>query len=142
MSRSRPSPRRGFSLIELLLVLVILSMLSGLVIFNVAGRAEKAKKTGAKADISSIETELDAYNVDNGAYPTSDEGLQALITAPGSAKSWQGPYLKRGIPKDPWGNPYEYRCPGQHNTTGFDLFSHGPNGQDAGGDEINNWAQP
>ena len=142
MSRSRPSPRRGFSLIELLLVLVILSMLSGLVIFNVAGRAEKAKKTGAKADISSIETELEVYNVDNGAYPTSDEGLQALITAPGSAKSWQGPYLKRGIPKDPWGNPYEYRCPGQHNTTGFDLFSHGPNGQDAGGDEINNWAQP
>ena len=142
MTRSRSMSRRGFSLIELLLVLVILSILAATVAVKFTGRSEQARKTAAKDDIRTIELALDAFEVDCGSYPTGDDGLHALIEAPGNVKNWQGPYLKKsGVPNDPWGNPYVYRCPGQHNTTGYDLFSTGPNAQDSGGDNINNWTQ-
>ena len=132
---------RGFTLIELLLVLVILAILAGLVVPRFAKRSEQAKITAAGTDISNIEVAIDAFEVDCGRYPTSQEGLSVLLVQPSNTKNWHGPYFKKEvIPKDPWGNPYVYRYPGQHNTNGYDLYSFGPDGQDGGGDDIDNWS--
>jgi general secretion pathway protein G len=132
---------RAFTLIELLLVLVILATLAALVVPKFTKRSEQAKTTGARTDIANIEVALDAFEIDCGRYPTSEEGIKALLDPPGGLTGWQGPYLKRGVPKDPWGNPYIYRCPGQHNVNGYDLYSFGPDGQEGGGDDIDNWSQ-
>lgn len=132
--------RNAFTLIELLLVLVILTVLAALVAPRFAGRSEQARITAAKTDISRLETALATFEIDNGRYPTSDEGLAALVTAPSSLANWHGPYIERGLPKDPWGNPYVYRCPGVHNPNGFDLYSYGPDGRE-GNDDITNWTQ-
>lgn len=132
-------PPQGFSLIELLLVLVIIAILAGLVVPKFAGRSEQARITAAMADISRIETALDAFEIDNSRYPTADEGFQALVIAPPNTNSWHGPYLKRGEPSDPWGNPYIYQYPGQRNINGFDLYSYGPDGTE-GNDDITNWS--
>jgi general secretion pathway protein G len=132
---------RAFTLIELLLVLVILATLAALVVPKFTKRSEQAKTTGARTDIANIEVALDAFEIDCGRYPTSEEGIKALLDPPGGLTGWQGPYLKRGVPKDPWGNPYIYRCPGQHNVSGYDLYSFGPDGQEGGADDIDNWSQ-
>lgn len=132
---------RAFTLIELLLVLVILATLAVLVVPRFTRRSEQARITGARTDIANIEIALDAFEVDCGRFPTTEEGLRALLEQPGGVTGWQGPYLKRGSPKDPWGNPYMYRQPGQHNTSAYDLWSFGPDGQDGGGDDIDNWSQ-
>ncbi len=137
----RLARRSGFTLIELLLVLVILATLSALVVPRFAKRSEQAKKTAAKADIASIEVALDAFEVDCGRYPTNEEGLRALLEQPANADGWSGSYLKKGSPEDPWGNPYVYRCPGQHEGSDYDLYSFGPDGQEGGGDDIVNWSQ-
>ena len=138
-------PGRGFTLIELLLVLVILAVLAGLVVPRFARRSEQAKITGAKTDISSLGTALRTFEIDCGRYPSTEETLTALLDPPsGIAKGWNGPYLeKREIPKDPWGIPYIYKCPGQHNPDGYDLYSFGSNMNDdnGGGDDINNWSE-
>ena len=140
--RCRPGGlARAFTLIELLLVLVILATLAALVVPKFTRRSEQAKVTGARADIANIEVVLDAFEVDCGRYPTTQEGLGALLNEPTGLAGWQGPYLKRGMPKDPWGNPYVYRSPGQHNTNGCDLYSMGPDGQDGGSDDIDNWSE-
>ena len=131
----------AFTLIELLLVMVILGVLAALVVPKFAGRGEQAKHTAAKADIASIGLLLDAFEIDCGRYPSTQEGLQALVEAPANVKNWQGPYLKNGFPKDPWGSPYIYRCAGQHNATGYDLSSCGPDGAEGGGDDVDNWTQ-
>lgn len=132
---------RGFTLIELLLVLVILAVLAGLVVPRFAHRGEEARVTAAGVDVKSIEDAVDTFRLDNGRLPTSEEGLGALLQAPGNVRNWQGPYLKKDLPKDPWGNPYQYRAPGQHNPDDFDVWSYGPDGADGGGDDIGNWAQ-
>jgi len=132
---------RAFTLIELLLVMVILATLAALVVPKFTKRSEQAKVTGARTDIATIELAIDAFEVDCGRFPTNDEGLRALLEQPSSGTGWQGPYLKRGMPKDPWLAPYIYRCPGQHNTSGYDLYSFGPDGQEGGGDDIDNWTQ-
>ena len=137
---ANPRFRRGFTLVELLLVMVILAVLAAVVVPKFTGRSEQARLTAAKADIHQIEAQLDAFEVDTGRYPSSEEGLQALLEAPTNVKNWHGPYLKR-MPQDPWGNPYVYRYPGSHNGTGFDLFSFGPDGRDGGSDDITNWDQ-
>jgi general secretion pathway protein G len=134
--RSRPV---GFTMIELLLVLVILSILAGIVVRNFAGKTEQARITAAKTDISNIETAIDSFEVETGRYPTSQEGLGALTTQPPGLTSWKGPYMKKAIGNDPWGNPYVYKSPGQHNTTGYDLYSSGPDGQEGSADDITNW---
>ncbi len=85
--------------------------------------------------------QLDAFEVDTGRYPTTEEGLRALIEAPAGVNGWHGPYLKRNtVQNDPWGRPYVYVCPGSHNTNGYDLHSFGPDGQDGTEDDIDNWS--
>jgi general secretion pathway protein G len=133
--------RRGFTLIELLLVMMILATLAALVVPKFTGQAEKAKITAATTDIANIGVALNAFEVHCGRFPTTEEGLRALLEQPSNANGWQGPYLEKGLPKDRWGNPYQYRFPGQHNVNGFDLYSFGPDGQDGGGDDIDNWTQ-
>lgn len=133
--------RGGFTLIELLLVLVIISALAAVVVPKFTRRSEQARITAARADISNLETALDAFEIDTGRLPTNDEELSALVEQPSDVKEWYGPYIKRGVPKDPWGNPYVYQYPGQHNTNGYDLYSFGPDGQEGGGDDIDNWSQ-
>ncbi len=137
--RSRRLAASGFTLIELLLVLVILAVLAGLVVPRFTKRTEQTNLTAAATNISNFESALDAFEVDCGRYPTSNEGLQALIEQPGDANGWKGPYLKRGVPKDPWGNAYVYRCPGMHNND-YDLYSWGPDKNEGGGDDIDNWS--
>mgnify|MGYP000855844102 CR=1 FL=1 len=138
---SRKSIRRlkAFSLIELLLVLVILSVLAALIMPRFTNRSEKARITAATSDISAIGTALNMFEVDNGRFPTSAEGLDALLQQPPGATGWSGPYLQRKEIKDPWGNAYIYRSPGQNNTDGYDLFSMGPNGQEGDSDDVTNW---
>jgi len=129
--------RCGFTLIELLLVMVILAVLAAIVVPKFTSRSEDARKAAAKSDITSFETALDAFEVDNGHYPSSDEGLNALVAQPSNVTNWKGPYIKR-LPNDPWGHAYVYRFPGQHNANSYDLFSMGPDGQE-GNDDIDNW---
>jgi len=132
---------RGFTLIELLLVLVILTALAAIVVPKFTRRSEQARITAARADIANLEVALDAFEVDTGRYPATEEALVALVKMPADVTEWHGPYIKRDIPKDPWGNPYVYQCPGQHNTSDYDLYSFGPDRQEGGDDDIDNWSQ-
>ena len=136
--------RQGFTLLELLVVLVILGLLAALVGPRLIGRVGKAKTEIAKSQITLLESALDQYRLDMGRYPSTEEGLQALITPPQNEEErlrWQGPYLKKKkIPKDPWGRPYQYRCPGEHGE--YDLWSYGADGAPGGNGEnadITNW---
>ena len=135
------SRARGFTLVELLLVLVILAVLAAVVVPKFTKRSEQARVAAATTDIANLDTALDVFEQDTGRYPTSDEGLKALMESPGNVKDWKGPYLKRPVMKDPWGNPYIYRAPGSHNASGYDLYSFGPDGQEGGSDDIDNWSQ-
>jgi len=127
---------RGFTLVEMLLVVTIIGILAALVIPKIAGTGERARITAAQADIKGgIKTALDRYEVENGQYPKS---LQDLITRPNDSKNWAGPYLD-AIPVDPWQHPYSYSYPGRNNASGYDLYSMGPDGQDGTADDIGNW---
>lgn len=139
MNRRRNTNRSAFTLIELLLVLVILGVLAAMVVPKFTNRSQQARETAAKTNLSTISTALDAFEIDNGRYPTTDEQLGALLTSPANLESWRGPYLKGGLPKDPWGNTYGYRQPGQRNASGYDLFSFGPDGREGTDDDIGNW---
>ena len=139
---ARRARRGGFTLVELLLVLVILAVLAVVVVPKFTGRSQQAKITAAKTDIANLEVAIDAFEIDCARYPNTQEGIQALIQQPSDLIDWKGPYLKRGVPKDPWQNSYVYRYPGQHNTSGYDLYSLGPDGQEGGSDDIGNWSEP
>ena len=147
-STRRPARRRrsAFTLIELLLVMVIIAVLAALVIPRFAGRSEEARRTATQTQISShFGTALDVYEADNGSYPTTAQGLEALRAKPTSApepRAWRGPYLKSELPLDPWGNAYVYTAPGTHNRDGYDLWSFGPDGRDGTEDDITNWSAP
>lgn len=133
----------GFTLIEIMLVVIIIGILAATVIPRFAGRSEEAKRTAATADIeSNIAVTLDLFEMDNGFYPTTEQGLSALISKPSSPpipSNWNGPYIKKGLPKDPWRKPYVYTCPGLHNINSYDLISYGRDGVEGGGDDVCNW---
>ncbi|MDQ3621733.1 MAG: type II secretion system major pseudopilin GspG [Verrucomicrobiota bacterium] len=131
--------RRGFTLVEMLLVLVILAVLAAIVIPKFSGRSQQAKMTAAQSQISSMEMALDSFEVDTGYYPKGSGGLDALTQEPSGTQNWKGPYLKKGVPLDPWGNPYVYTYPGKNNPHGYDLMSMGPDGRAGGDDDITNW---
>lgn len=139
---ARRARQAAFSLIELLLVLVILAVLASIVVPKFAGISEKSRRTKAETEIANMSTALTRYEIETGHYPSTEDGLQALVEPPATLPegSWEGPYLERGVPKDPWGNPYVYSYPGTHNSRGFDLYSLGPDGRE-GGDDITNWSQ-
>lgn len=130
--------KRGFTLVEILLVVTIIGILAALVIPKIAGRSEDAKKKKAFSDVNGgIKTTLGMYEVDNGGYPRS---LNDMIQQPSDAKGWKGPYFDPPqIPMDPWDRPYVYVFPGRKNTTGYDLYSVGADGQDGTADDIGNW---
>lgn len=133
--------RRGFTLIELMLVVIIISVLVALVVPRLVGRSQEARIAAAQAQIEAhLATALDLYELDNGMYPSTEQGITALRKKPSSSPvppKWKGPYIKK-TPKDPWGNPYNYLCPGAHNTGDYDLFSYGPDGIESP-DDIVNW---
>src|SRR4051795_3453810 len=131
--------KKAFTLIELLLVLVILGILAAIVVPKFSGRTEQARNTAAQSQISTFGTALDAFEVDNGFYPKGKGGLADLVQAPRDAQNWRGPYLKSGIPNDPWGNAYIYECPGKHNPSSYDLMSMGPDGRAGTEDDLTNW---
>ena len=127
---------QGFTLVEMLLVLVILATLAAIVYPKVMGRSEQARVTAAQTQIANFKTALDAFEVDNGYYPKGKNGLGDLLIKPRDAVSWHGPYLDT-IPKDPWNNDYLYECPGRHNPSSYDISSGGPQGAQT---PIGNWA--
>jgi general secretion pathway protein G len=133
---------RGFSLLELLAVLVILGILAGIFAPKFLGQAESAKRKAAKLEIDQIGQSLDLYKLEIGKYPTTQEGLAALVTAPSGTTNWNGPYLKKTtVPKDPWGNEYKYVSPGDQNRP-YDIVSLGGDGKEGGegdGKDITSW---
>jgi len=142
MTKRRPERKYGnggFTLVELLLVLVILATLAAIVVPKFAGRSEQARVTAAKSQIANFETSLEAFEVDNGYYPSSDDGLVLLVEAPDDSEDWRGPYLRKGVPTDPWGNDYIYTYPSEMNDTGYDIVCMGPDGRSGGDDDITNW---
>ena len=137
---------RGFTLLEIMVVVVIIGILAALIAPNVIGNVGKAQIERVKADVKSLGTTLEMYNLDNFTFPSTEQGLAALVSKPGGqpeAPNWRsGGYLSGGLPKDPWGTPYQYLQPGQHGT--FDVYSLGADRR-AGGEgenaDIGNWAK-
>jgi general secretion pathway protein G len=143
--RHRQSPDRreavgGFTLLELLVVMVIIGLLAGYVAPKYFSQVGKSEVKAAQAQIDSLEKALDQYRLDTGHYPATEQGLAALTARPANEPKWQGPYLKKTAPPDPWGRPYIYKYPGEH--AEYDLYSNGKDGQPGGNGEaadITNW---
>lgn len=129
--RKRTNGEAGFTLIEILVVITIIALIMSLVGPRVLNYLAESKVKAAKIQIQSLESSLDLFNLDTGRYPTTAEGLTALVQNPGNIPAWNGPYLKGGaVPNDPWGNPYVYRSPGEHDA--YDIMSYGSDGQEGG----------
>ena len=126
----RKTRQAGFTPIELLVVLTILAMLAALVVPRVFRSLEKAKVNTAKAQISAFESAIGAYRLDVGSFPTTDQGLQALRVKPTGLENWDGPYIPKDVPLDPWGHPYVYRCPSDHGD--YENISYGADGREGG----------
>ncbi|MEW6262534.1 MAG: type II secretion system major pseudopilin GspG [Thermodesulfobacteriota bacterium] len=145
---ARPRRRPGFTLIEILVVVVILGILAGLVVPRIMGKPGEARIAKARMQIESLETALKLFKLDNGFYPSTDQGLNALVQKPTTGRvpdRWrEGGYLEKGVvPLDPWNREFVYLCPGQHNRDGFDLFSLGADHESGGESEdadVVNWS--
>lgn len=134
------SAQRGFTLLELLVVMVIIGLLAGYVAPKYFAQVGKSEVKTARAQIVSLEKALDQYRLDVGHYPSSEQGLAALFARPNDEPKWDGPYLKKDVPLDPWGKAYVYKQPGEHGD--LDLYSYGKDGQAGGSGEaadITNW---
>lgn len=130
----RPAAQRGMTLIEILVVLVLIGIVLGVVGGNFLGKGEKAKADAARIEIGQIAQTLDLYKLELGRYPTTQEGLQALVSAPSGVANWNGPYWKKqAVPKDPWGNEYRYAAPGSNNQP-YEIVSLGADGKEGGED--------
>jgi general secretion pathway protein G len=132
--------QKGFTLIELIVVAAIIALLAGLVVPQFIKQEEKATAKATKAQIELFGTALDTFRLDVGRYPTSQEGLQALTQKPGGVDRWDGPYLKKEVPPDPWNKPYIYKSPGEHGP--YDIISYGADGVPGGdgtGRDITSW---
>ncbi len=129
--RSRCRAASGFTLLELLVVMVIIGLLAGFVAPRYFAQVGKSQVKIARAQIDALDKALDQFRLDVGRYPSTEEGLQALVAAPNSEPNWSGPYLKKGVPADPWGKPYVYQNPGSHGGD-FDLISYGKDGRPGG----------
>jgi general secretion pathway protein G len=132
---------RGFSLLELLVVLVIIGLLAGVVAPSLFKNVGSSELTTARAQVDALGKAIDQYSLDNRAWPTTHQGLAALMQRPAEALNWKGPYLRKSVPLDPWGQPYQYRTPGEHNAD-YDLYSFGPDkvpGGEGDNADIGNW---
>jgi general secretion pathway protein G len=141
IANSRPLARhKGFTLLELLVVMVIIGLLAGYVGPKYFSQIGKSEVKAARAQIDSLGKALDQFRLDTGHFPKAEEGLAALITRPANEPKWDGPYLTKNVPLDPWGNAYIYKIPGEHGE--YDLISYGKDGQPGGEGEaadLNNW---
>jgi general secretion pathway protein G len=135
--------RRGFfTFIEIMVVVIIIGVLAAIIMPKFFGRTEQAKINAAKTQIGIFSMALDAFQLDNDIYPSTEQGLQALVVKPNLPPlpaNWKGPYLANSIPLDPWGGKYVYKCPGERNQGSYDISSAGPDGKGGGGDDIANW---
>ena len=129
--------RSGFTLIELMIVVIIIAALASMVAPRLIERSDEAKSKIAQGDIGNISTTLKLFRLDNDFYPSTAQGLKALMTNPGNAATWKGPYLEKEA-IDPWNRPYQYKFPGTHNVGGFDLYSLGRDGVESE-DDVTNW---
>ncbi len=142
----RMSNQRGFSFIEIMIVVIIIGFLASIVGPQIIGRVGKAKQVTAQSQLTNIKLALEQYYLDCGSYPSSEQGLGALVENPGDSSvvnKWTGPYISKAVPKDPWGYDYHYTCPGEHSTEGYDLYSLGSDNQEGGSGEntdITNWS--
>jgi len=137
---SQRAVEQGFTLLEIMVVVVIIGLLAAIVVPNFVGNIDKAAVSRARQDIRSIETALSLYRLDNFRYPSTSDGLQALVTNPGEAAAPNWKAQLRKLPMDPWNHPYQYAYPGQHGE--FDVFSYGADGQEGGegiNADIGNW---
>lgn len=140
LSRTRNASKLGFTLLELLVVLVIIGLLAGVVGPRLFRQVGKAESKAARSQIDSLQKTLDQYRLDVGHYPSTEQGLAALWQRPSNEQHWSGPYLTKDVPKDPWARDYIYRSPGQHGE--YDLYSQGKDGREGGQDEdedITSW---
>lgn len=143
MTRASSADRvrtRGFTLLELLVVMVILGLLAGFVAPKYFAQVGKSEVKVARSQIEALEKALDMYRLETGRLPTTEQGLEALVARPQTEPKWGGPYLKKAVPRDPWGRPYVFKSPGEHGD--YDLYSLGKDGRPGGEGEsadITNW---